>query len=194
MQVQGSGYVEYSNGRNELFAYNSNNRHPYRSIEKFIMRNEAFEVPNLSINGIKRFIAENPHLQDTILFSNPSYTFFAPKASVPKGAGHVPLTANYSIAVDKKYIPLGSIVLAAFPVYDHDFKRVIKHDYRILIAQDVGGAIKGPGHIDYYFGSEPGAQRQAGSLNHYGQIWLLLPKEVQGPISSNKDFLTHAKN
>ena len=56
MQVQGSGYVEYPNGKKELFAYNGNNRYPYRSIEKYITSREDIELSNLSINGIKKYL------------------------------------------------------------------------------------------------------------------------------------------
>lgn len=183
MQVQGSGFVEYPDGKQVLFSYDGTNRHPYRSIEKFIMNSDEFNLSNLSIDGIKRYLRTHPAYVDTILFHNPSYTFFtAKKSAEPVGAGTVPLSADISIAVDKKYIPLGSCLLGAFPVYDKKQKRVTHYEYKLLLAQDVGGAIKGPGHIDYYFGIGNEAKREAGYLNHFGQLWLLLPKQQIGPI------------
>lgn len=177
MQLQGSGYVEYPDGSRELFAYNGTNRRSYRSIEKYLMRRKDLKVPRLSIAGIKAFLRNKPALTDTVLFQNPSYTFFVRRRSAPSGAGNVPLTADYSIAVDRRYIPLGSCLLAAFPVFDHKKQRVVRHEYRILVAQDVGGAIRGAGHIDFYTGIGQSAARQAGGLNSYGQLWLLLPKK-----------------
>ena len=185
MQVQGSGYVQYPNGKRELFAYNGNNRKPYRSIEKYILSREDLKVPNLSINGIKRYLWKKPALTDTILFSNPSYTFFSPKSTPPKGAGHVPLSAELSIAVDERYIPLGSCLLAAIPIYDKSKKSIIGHEYRFLLAQDVGGAIKGPGHVDLYMGTGEAAKAKAEAMHHFGQLWLLLPRPVEDAYTVN---------
>ncbi|MCB0584485.1 MAG: murein transglycosylase A [Phaeodactylibacter sp.] len=185
MQVQGSGFVEYPDGQLELFGYNGTNRYPYQSIEKYITGRDDISLSNLSISGIRQFLKHNPALRDTILFQNPSYTFFARKrSSSPKGAGSVPLLSGYSIAVDRKYIPLGSCLLAAFPVYDHRKHRVIRHEYRFLVAQDVGGAIKGPGHIDFYTGVGTQAARVAGRINYYGRLWLLMPKPPQAHFIS----------
>ncbi len=177
MQVQGSGFVEFPDGTRELFAYNGTNRHPYRSIEKFIMSREDIPLENLSIGGIRRYLKQHPALLDTVLFYNPSYTFFAHRRTEPKGAGGVPLTGQYSIAVDRRYIPLGSCLLASFPRFDQKTQRVIGYDYRFFVAQDVGGAIKGSGHIDVYTGVGSQAARQAGRTNSYGRLWLLLPKQ-----------------
>jgi len=186
MQVQGSGYVEYPDQTRELFAYNGNNRHPYRSIEKYIIGREDLELSNLSINGIKKYLHTHPQLVDTVLFQNPSYTFFQRKRSIPKGAGNVPLMAGYSIAVDRRYIPLGACLIAAYPVFDHKKQRVIRHDYRFFVAQDVGGAIRGPGHVDVYTGVGEAAAREAGNINSYGQLWLLLPKPPNARFISNE--------
>lgn len=186
MQVQGSGFVEYPDGSRELFSYNGSNRHPYLSIEKYIMDRTELNVPNLSIQGIRKFLIENPTLTDTILFQNPSYTFFIRQHSRPSGAGNVPLTPGYSIAVDRRYIPLGSCLLAAFPVFDQRKQRVIGHEYRLLIAQDVGGAIRGPGHVDFYTGIGEAAAREAGNLKAYGKLWLLLPpKPPARPVTTS---------
>ena len=185
MQVQGSGYVQYPNGKKELFAYNGNNRKPYRSIEKFILSREDLRIPKLTINGIKEYLWKQPEMTDTILFANPSYTFFSPKNTPPKGAGHVPLSPELSIAVDERYIPLGSILLAAIPVYDKKKRAIVSHEYRFLLAQDVGGAIKGAGHVDLYMGTGEAAKKKAEAIHHYGQLWLLLPKPIETEYTSN---------
>jgi membrane-bound lytic murein transglycosylase A len=187
MQLQGSGYVEYPDGQRELFAYNGSNRHPYRSIEKYLIRRKDLKVPKLSAKGIRNFLSGKPALTDSVLFQNPSYTFFIRQQSRPSGAGNVPLTANYSIAVDRRYIPLGSCLLAAFPVFDNKRQRVIRHEYRILVAQDVGGAIRGSGHVDFYTGIGEGAERQASNLNSYGQLWLLVPKKSPPTLISSSE-------
>lgn len=174
MQLQGSGIVQYPNGALSYFGFDGTNRHAFRSVGAYLARNKQYGIRDISVGGIKRFFRTNPEMIDSLLAINPSYTFFKPKDSLPQGAGGVPLTAFYSVAVDQRYIPLGSCLLAALPVKDKDNK-VIRHDYHYLLAQDVGGAIRGAGHIDLYTGIGENAQKAASDLYHYGKVWLILP-------------------
>ena len=176
MQVQGSGIVEYGDGTQELFAYTGTNRKSYSSIGKYMVRNELTTSSHVSLQFIKKYLNNHPDKTDEILFSNASYVFFKPVDSNPKGAGLVPLTKLHSIAVDTRYIPMGSILLASVPIVN-DKNQVISHEYRLVVAQDIGGAIKGPGHIDLYTGVGYQSQRHASRLHHYGNLWLLLPGE-----------------
>lgn len=177
MQVQGSGIVEYLDGTHEHFAYNSGNGHKYKSIGNFMIKQNLATIEKVSIKHIKKYVASNPEMQDTILFSNPNYIFFERKPAETKtrGAGQVPLTPYHSIAVDPDYFPLGGCYLAAVPIINR--KGVCTHhEYRLMFAQDVGGAINGPGHIDLYQGVGKQGQIKASAMHHYGGLWLLLPK------------------
>lgn len=176
MQVQGSGYVEYPDGSESLFSYDGTNKHPYRSIGKHLVENDEISAKNISLDGIKRFFKRNPQLVDQVLFINQSYTFFTIKNSRPKGAGHVPLTSDYSVAADRRYFPLGSCMLARLPVITPDGE-LRRHEWRFLLAQDIGGAIRGAGHIDVYSGIGVEGKDKASALHHYGKLWLLLPKK-----------------
>jgi len=176
MQVQGSGIVEYEDGSTELFAYTGSNKHSYSSIGKYMIRKGLTTEQHVSLQFIKKYLRENPEHADDILFSNPSYVFFKPVNSNPRGAGLVPLTELHSIAVDTRYIPMGSILLGSVPVINKK-NEVIRHEFKLLIAQDIGGAIKGPGHVDLYTGVGYVARKKAEKLHHYGNLWLLLPNE-----------------
>jgi membrane-bound lytic murein transglycosylase A len=46
------------------------------------------------------------------------------------------------------------------------------------VAQDVGGAIKGPNRFDTFWGGGPEATAIAGGMSASGQALLLLPKGV----------------
>ena len=107
--------------------------------------------------------------------ANPSYVFFKEGNGVVKGAGAIPLTAGHSIAVDPKYIPLGSTLLAKVPIADEK-GNFVKHEYRILFAQDTGGAINGPGHVDLFTGVGKSAKKIACNTHHFGELWLIAPK------------------
>lgn len=176
MQLQGSGTVEFLDTKErKLFRYAGENGHRYRNIQRFFKNRDDLSISNVSMSGIRRFLAKHPHLTDSVLFYNPSYTFFTPKTGLAKGAGEVPLIEGISIAADPRYYPMGSVVLAALPVYEDG--KVTHHEYRILLPQDVGGAIKGTGHVDVYCGNGDMGRKAATSLHHYGRLWVLLPKE-----------------
>ncbi|MEM1122501.1 MAG: MltA domain-containing protein, partial [Bacteroidota bacterium] len=190
MQLQGSGLVRYRDGKMAYLGYAGTNKHSYESIVRYIQGNESIALRNISMEGVKRYLRNNPQKVKPILFTNPSYVFFRKVASEPKGAGHVPLTADYSIAVDVDHVPLGSCLLAALPILDED-SNISHHEYRFLVAQDVGGAIRGNGHVDVYCGVGEEGQQKAMALHHYGQLWLLLPKSLDelGPVFSEGSFI-----
>ncbi len=178
MQVQGSGIVEYPDGTNQILAFAGTNGRKYRSVGNYMIEKGYANEQNVSLKKIKQFFNEKPHLIDPLLYVNESYVFFSlvKYQKTPKGAGHVPLTTDYSIAVDKKFIPIGSCLLAKVPIIDN-YNQIDHYEYRILIAQDVGGAIKGPGRVDLYTGVGDEGRRKASALHHYGSLWLLMPKQ-----------------
>lgn len=176
-QLQGSGLLEFiDTGEAYRLTYGGSNNQPYRSIERHMTRDGKFGVEDVSIFDIKRLVRQQPDMRDSILMVNPSYTFFHLEDKVITGAGQVPLTTDVSVAVDRRYFPLGATLLAAVPVLDKK-GNILHHEYRILLAQDVGGAIRGPGHLDLYSGVGIEGQRRAGKRMHYGMVWLLLPKK-----------------
>jgi membrane-bound lytic murein transglycosylase A len=104
-----------------------------------------------------------------------TYVFFTPVNEQVIGSGFFPLTAGYSIAVDPKYIPVGSTLLAELP--DLDVAGRLKgYTYRILFAQDRGGAILTTKRIDLYCGIGNKGLQEARIINGIGRLWLMLPK------------------
>lgn len=177
MQVQGSGYAKFKDtGERVLFRFDGGNGKKYRSIENYILKNDHIEVRRLTLDGIKKYLRQNPDQMEEVLFANPSYTFFRPTRSAVKGAAGVPLVEGISIAADPDYFPLGSVVLASVPVYNKKGK-IIDHEFKILLPQDTGAAINGPGHVDIYTGVGTRAKRAASAYHHYGNMWILLPKD-----------------
>ncbi|MBI5915595.1 MAG: MltA domain-containing protein [Bacteroidetes bacterium] len=176
MHLQGSGTVEFVDTKERmLFRYAGENGHRYRNIQRFFRNRDDLALSNLSTEGISRFLTRHPELTDSVLFYNPSYTFFTPKKGLAKGAGEVPLLETISIAADPRYFPMGSVVLAAMPVFHNG--KITHHQYQILLPQDVGGAIKGAGHVDVYCGNGELGRKRAASLHHYGRLWVLMPKK-----------------
>ena len=103
------------------------------------------------------------------------YVFFTQVSDQVLGCGSFPLTAGYSVAVDPRYIPIGSTLLAELP--DLDAAGNLKgYTYRILFAQDRGGAIKTTKRMDLYCGIGQNGLQEARRINSFGRLWLLLPK------------------
>lgn len=176
LHVQGSGIVEFEDGKVATLAYGGKNGYTYQSIGKKLVESGEIPQKDISLDAIKEWAEENPTKLKPLLYSNPSYTFFTLTNREPYGAANVTLTPQHSIAVDKRYIPLGAILIGEIPILDKEGD-LSHHEYRILFAHDQGAAIKGSGHVDIYQGIGEAAKERASRLHHYGKLWLLLPKK-----------------
>jgi len=175
MEVQGSGYVDFGDGRPmHFFAYSGKNGHAYRSIGKVLIDRGEVARENMSMQAIRHWAdTHTPAQAQELLEQNPSFVFFKPKISAPvKGASGVPLIAKASVASDRSLIPAGTTLLAEVPLLDNTGKFTGKYEMRLMVALDVGGAIKGQ-HFDMYQGIGHDAGQAAGFYNHYGRVWVL---------------------
>jgi len=175
MQLQGSGYVQYEDGSRHLFSYGGSNGHPRKSIQRYFQKNYVEKGVGVTLGTIGKFLQQNPDKHDEIVYHNPSYVFFNKNAQGKKvnGSGNVALKPYISIATDKRYIPTGSCLMASRPI---PRKGSIDYEMTLLLAQDVGGGIKGAGHVDLYTGV--GEKGKKGTyLKDYGELWLLLAKK-----------------
>lgn len=176
MQMQGSGIIKFEDGTESLLAYDGKNGHEYVSIGSLLVEDGHIEPHALTFDDIETFFKENPLHIEKYLYKNPSYVFFKPKKGRPKGAAGVELIAGHSIAVDPKVIPLGSVLVGKVPVLDESF-RLVGHEWKLLFAQDTGGGIDGPSHVDLYMGAAKEAKQIARHMKHDGEIWLLLRRQ-----------------
>lgn len=175
MQVQGSGFLEFEDGSTQLLSYAGKNGFAYTGVGRILVETGILSKEEVSLSKVKEYLMDHPE-EMTLLNQNESYVFFETSQKNPVGAANVPLTAMHSIAVDPTVIPLGSILLAYVPMLDDD-GNFTHHEYRLFLAQDTGGAIKGPGHIDIFAGTGEDALKYANYYHHYGWMWLLLPKK-----------------
>jgi membrane-bound lytic murein transglycosylase A len=104
------------------------------------------------------------------------YPFFMEVKKQKESSTGLPLVPWYSIAVDRKYVPLGSCLLAAAPIVDKK-EKFKYHALQFVLAQDTGNKIKGAGRVDWYVGTGDKAAKVAQNIHHYGQLWLMLPKK-----------------
>lgn len=173
MQVQGSGYVKFEDGSEKLFSYGGKNNRSYFSIGKYLIEAGHIAKELISMQSIKSWFDSNPDSLN-LLMKNASYVYFQESHKEPSGAAGVPLIDFVSIASDLSYLPKGAMLLGEVPVLDAE-GNFVKHEYRILIVHDTGGAIKGAGRVDLYAGIGHAAGEYAGRMKHFGRLWLILP-------------------
>jgi membrane-bound lytic murein transglycosylase A len=177
MQIQGSGQLRLESGERIRIAYADQNGHPFRSLGRYLVERGEMKLEEASMQGIKAWASANPARLQEALNQNPSYVFFRelPQGNAPSdgplGALSVPLSPEYSIAVDRRFVPLGAPVYLSttFPLSDERLER-------LMAAQDTGGAIRGAVRADFYWGTGPEAGARAGRMRQQGKMWLLWPR------------------
>lgn len=179
LQIQGSGQVQLDDGSRIRVGYANQNGHPYRSIGRWLLDQGELKPGQASMQGIRRWVQRNPARAQELLDNNPSYVFFRELPVVgdgPPGAMGLALTPQRSIAIDPRTTPLGVPVWLA-TTYPNSEQPLT----RLMVAQDTGGAIRGPVRADFYWGSGAEAGAQAGKMSQQGQMWVLLPKGMKPP-------------
>lgn len=174
LQIQGSGIIQLENGQQVPVGYADQNGHPYQSIGRVLIERGELTADKASMQGIKDWGRRNPEKLRDLLNSNPSYVFFRELPGGlhgPIGALGVPISGERSIAIDPRYIPLGAPVWLSTTQPNSS-----KPLQRLVMAQDTGGAIKGPVRADFFWGAGFEAGRQAGAMKQQGRLWVLLPK------------------
>ena len=171
--VQGSGYVDLGNGQLDYLAYAGQNGKKYVSIGRLLIEDGEIPKEKMSIQAIRDWAKAHPDKLKGLLERNPSYIYFKedPKGSV-KGAAGVPLVPMASVAADRNILPSGSIILVEVPTIDDEGHWEGTHKLHLMIALDVGGAVKGQ-HFDLYRGIGDSAGHIAGLSKHFGRAWVL---------------------
>ena len=181
LQIQGSGKVQLDNGNVFNVHYQTTNGRPYRSIGKLLIDEGKISVADMSMQKIREYLNNHPEEIDTVLNYNPSYVFFIIEPNGPLGNINVKLTPGRSIALDRRIFPSAALAFIETekPLIDdagqiHSWQRFS----RFVLNQDTGGAIKGPGRADLFWGNGPYAEIAAGHLKHTGELYFLVLKST----------------
>lgn len=128
------------------------------------------------MQGIRRFLARNPRYLERVLSHNPSYVFFRPLSAQggPLGCYDLPLTPGRSIATDRRLFP--GLALAYIQGQTPAPGGGIAPLSRFVLNQDTGGAIRGPGRLDLFYGSGNQAGELAGRMKYPGRLFFLAPR------------------
>jgi membrane-bound lytic murein transglycosylase A len=178
LEIEGSGVIDLGDGKKCFVGYDNENGHRYKSIAQMVIDSHILSRAKASTENIRKYFSKHPERIQSFVSRNPSYVYFSKFGDSDfSGAQLSVLTPKYSMAVDRRYIPMGLPLLLSTkrPVNtDGDLKPMS----RIMIAQDTGGAIKGPIRGDIYWGAGEKATKIASLMSESGDYWLLLPRHV----------------
>jgi len=169
LEIQGSGRIHFDDGTEMRVGYAGQNGRDYVAIGRLLRERGILPPGGANMESIKAWIRANPDQGRALMRENLSYVFFKELTGPgPLGALNVPVTPQTTVAADPNYTPLGA------PIY------LSKADRReidgLWIAQDTGGAIKGPNRFDTFWGAGPQAVTIAGGMSATGEALILIPK------------------
>jgi membrane-bound lytic murein transglycosylase A len=177
MQVQGSGRVHLKEGGAVRLGYAGKNGYPYTSIGRLLIERGAIAPEAMSMAAVKTWLSADETRGQALMEENRSYVFFRELEAGegrdgPRGAQGVALSPGRSLAVDTAYHRLGLPVF----VTAADLMTAGQPFRRLMIAQDVGSAIRGPERGDIFWGTGEDAGAIAGSTRHAARFHVLMPK------------------
>ncbi len=180
LQVQGSGKADLGDGTILSILYDAQNGRQYKSAGKYLIDKGAIPKEQVSMQAIRAYLKEHPAETNAVLFSNPSYVFFRLDTGPSLGNIGVPLTPGRSIATDAKFFPKGAVAVIKTerPVIAADGSIASWVPFtRFVVNQDTGGAIKGPGRVDLFWGGGREAETAAGNMKQNGELYFLVRKK-----------------
>jgi membrane-bound lytic murein transglycosylase A len=173
LQIQGSGRVRLEDGSLMRIGYAGTNGCGYYAIGKALIERGALSTRTVSRQSIRKWLKAHPREAESVMSLNKSYVFFKVRhGEGPIGSQGVALTPQRSLAVDRDYIPLGTPLWVDLDHPDDGAPRIRS----LVVAQDTGGAIKGPVRGDLFWGCGATADDLAGRMRSRGEYYLLLPK------------------
>jgi membrane-bound lytic murein transglycosylase A len=188
MQIQGSGRIKLPDGSMVRVSYDGKNGHPYTSIGRHLIDTGLFPADKMSLKALGDWLKADAERGRRVMWQNKSYVFFrelkGKEAEGALGVLHIPLTTGRSLAVDAGVHAIGTPVYVSAPALTHATKSGGFH--RLMVAQDVGSAIKGPERGDIYFGTGDAAGKLAGVTKHPGSFFVLLPG-APAPVTVTAD-------
>ncbi|MBI2786805.1 MAG: MltA domain-containing protein [Legionella longbeachae] len=178
LEIEGSGVIQLTNGEKIYLGYAGENGAKYTSIGKVLIDRGIMTKHNASKAAIMRYLDSHTKQANNLIHKNKSFVFFEIlKKPFAVGAQDMALTPGYSLAIDKKWIPLGAPLWldTKRPDVEQNNEKLFQ---RLMIAQDTGGAIRGFMRGDIYWGSGKIAAFLGEHMKNEGHYWLLLPKHI----------------
>ena len=184
LHIQGSGRIKLPDDRMVSVGYAGSNGRPYRSLGRLMIDQDLIPAEDMSMQAIKEWLDEHPDRLAEMLDSNPSYVFFKFLETGAVGNINVPLTPGRSIALDHRIFPKGAPAWLFGRIPEVKAGQITgwRNFGRPVMVQDTGGAIKGPGRVDLFFGFGRDQEAAAGRMKEPGRLYfpVLRPMGDQG--------------
>lgn len=182
LEVQGSGSLRLPDGSLARVGYAAQNGRPYRSIGRLLIDEGHVPRERMSMQAIRRFLAANPDEIERVLDHNPSVVFFRRLKGEPLGSLGMPVVPKRAVATDHKVVPKGVLGFLAteIPALDDEGVTVAEGPLeRFVFNHDTGGAIRGPGRVDFFWGRGTDAAYRAGAMKQPGRLLIFIPREAE---------------
>jgi len=177
LEIQGSGRIHFDDGTVMRVGYAGQNGRDYVAIGRLLRDRGILPPGGANMQSIKDWIRANPDQGSELMRENLSYVFFKELTGPgPLGALNVAVTPHGTVAADPNYVPLGA------PIYLRKADR--PEIVGLWVAQDTGGAIKGPNRFDTFWGAGPEAVATAGGMSATGEALILIPKGTAARAST----------
>jgi len=179
MQVQGSGLIDFGGDDVVRLTYAGKNGYDYTSIGRHLIDTGEIASEDMTLQVLIDWLKADPVRARDVMWKNESYVFFEElgKASETsaRGVDGIVLSAGRSLAVDTAFHEIGTPVFVSSAGLVHANPAGASENgfNRLMIAQDVGSAIKGPERGDVYFGSGFEAGLLAGQTKHEARFIVL---------------------
>ncbi len=182
MQLQGSAILHATDGTQMAIGFAAGTDYRFRGISKeFLQRNKV------SWSKLQPFFEKHPESLNEVMSQNNRFVFFRENPDpLPLGSLGLPVMPERSIATDKSKLPPGAIgiIRAALPQATPNGKVEMVSRTRLVLDQDTGSGIKGPGRVDIFMGTGVEAQRKANHMLTDGELYYLLIKHWQEPVAA----------
>jgi membrane-bound lytic murein transglycosylase A len=178
MEIQGSGTLRFPDGREQRVGYAGANGRAYRAIGRLLIDEGRVPREAMSMQAIRAWLAANPGERQRVLQHNESFIFFRPLSGPPEGSLGRPLTPGRSIATDSRLFPPGALAFLDTERPERIADGAVRWTplARFVLNQDTGGAIRGAGRVDFFWGRGEEAAFAAGLMRQPGRLHFLVPR------------------
>lgn len=178
VHVQGSALLNMEDGRSLRITHDGKNGFPYTSVGKWLVDRGEIRAGSMSMATLRAWLETDSERAARVMHQNRSYIFFrvlgGEDCDGPVGSAGMPLRAGRSLAIDPSLLNYGT------PIWIATEREIAGHGdrlARLMIAQDSGSAIKGPGRGDIFWGSGAAAGAVAGNVRHEcSSSFVLMPR------------------
>ncbi len=172
----GSAKLLLPDGSAMFISYTATNEHHYTSLGKLLIAAELSKPAEMSMQKIQEIYKHSPELVQEMMLENDRFVFFTESEgnNWPRGSIGIALTTQASLAMDNTVFPTCGIFLVETSIESASGEP--SRYVRLMLNQDTGGAIKGPGRADIYMGVGKKAGDIAGKLKSNGRLFYFLLK------------------